>query len=124
MGDKIEAKKIAKKYGLPVIEGSDGGVRSIDEAKTVTKKIGYPVLIKAAGGGGGKGMKIVDDENNLEEMFLTAKSEAKKYFGNDELYIEKYFKNPRHIEVQVMSGKNRTVHIGERDCSVQRRHQN
>ena len=69
MGDKIEAKKIAKKYGLPVIEGSDGGVRSIDEAKTVTKKIGYPVLIKAAGGGGGKGMKIVDDENNLEEMF-------------------------------------------------------
>ena len=123
MGDKIEAKKIAKKYGLPVIEGSDGGVRSIDEAKTVTKKIGYPVLIKAAGGGGGKGMKIVDDENNLEEMFLTAKSEAKKYFGNDELYIEKYFKNPRHIEVQVMSGKNRTVHIGERDCSVQRRHQ-
>ena len=123
MGDKIEAKKIAKKYGLPVIEGSDGGVSSIDEAKTVTKKIGYPVLIKAAGGGGGKGMKIVDDENNLEEMFLTAKSEAKKYFGNDELYIEKYFKNPRHIEVQVMSGKNRTVHIGERDCSVQRRHQ-
>ena len=123
MGDKIEAKKIAKKYGLPVIEGSDGGVRSIDEAKTVTKKIGYPVLIKAAGGGGGKGMKIVDDENNLEEMFLTAKREAKKYFGNDELYIEKYFKNPRHIEVQVMSGKNRTVHIGERDCSVQRRHQ-
>ena len=89
----------------------------------MTKKIGYPVLIKAAGGGGGKGMKIVDDENNLEEMFLTAKSEAKKYFGNDELYIEKYFKNPRHIEVQVMSGKNRTVHIGERDCSVQRRHQ-
>ena len=71
----------------------------------MTKKIGYPVLIKAAGGGGGKGMKIVDDENNLEEMFLTAKSEAKKYFGNDELYIEKYFKNPRHIEVQVMSGK-------------------
>ena len=123
MGDKIEAKKIAKQYGLPVIEGSDGGVSSIDEAKSVIKKIGYPVLIKAAGGGGGKGMKIVDDEKNLEEMFLTAKSEAKKYFGNDELYIEKYFKNPRHIEVQVISGKNRTVHIGERDCSVQRRHQ-
>ena len=123
MGDKIEAKKIAKQYGLPVIEGSDGGVSSIDEAKSIIKKIGYPILIKAAGGGGGKGMKIVDGEKNLEEMFLTAKSEAKKYFGNDELYIEKYFKNPRHIEVQVMSGKNRTVHIGERDCSVQRRHQ-
>ena len=80
MGDKIEAKKIAKQYGLPVIEGSDGGVSSIDEAKSVIKKIGYPVLIKAAGGGGGKGMKIVDGEKNLEEMFLTAKSEAKKIF--------------------------------------------
>ena len=123
MGDKIEAKKIAQKYGLPVIEGSEGGVKSFSEAKTVCKEIGYPVLIKAAGGGGGKGMKIVDEENQLENLFLTAKSEAKKYFGNDELYIEKYFKHPRHIEVQIMSGKNKTVHLGERDCSVQRRHQ-
>ncbi|MEK9638076.1 MAG: ATP-grasp domain-containing protein [Pelagibacteraceae bacterium] len=87
------------------------------------QKIGLPVLIKAAGGGGGKGMKIVEKESDLENLFLTAKSEAKKYFGNDELYIEKYFKNPRHIEVQVLSGKNRTVHLQERDCSVQRRHQ-
>ncbi len=123
MGDKIEAKKIAKKYGLPVIEGSEGGVKSLDEAKDICKKIGLPVLIKAAGGGGGKGMKIVEKESDLENLFLTAKSEAKKYFGNDELYIEKYFKNPRHIEVQVLSGKNRTVHLQERDCSVQRRHQ-
>ena len=123
MGDKIEAKKIAKKYGLPVIEGSEGGVKTILEAKSICKNIGYPILIKAAGGGGGKGMKIVEDEKNLESLFLTAKSEAKKFFGNDELYIEKYFKNPRHIEVQIMSGKNRTVHLGERDCSVQRRHQ-
>ena len=123
MGDKIEAKKIAKKYGLPVIEGSEGGVKSLDEAKHICKKIGLPVLIKAAGGGGGKGMKIVEKESDLENLFLTAKSEAKKYFGNDELYIEKYFKNPRHIEVQVLSGKNRTVHLQERDCSVQRRHQ-
>ena len=123
MGDKIEAKKIAKKYGLPVIEGSEGGVKTIFEAKSICKNIGYPILIKAAGGGGGKGMKIVEDEKNLESLFLTAKSEAKKFFGNDELYIEKYFKNPRHIEVQIMSGKNRTVHLGERDCSVQRRHQ-
>ena len=123
MGDKIEAKKIAKKYGLPVIEGSEGGVKTINEAKSICKDIGYPVLIKAAGGGGGKGMKIVDEENQLENLFLTAKSEAKKFFGNDELYIEKYFKNPRHIEVQIMSGKNRTVHLGERDCTVQRRHQ-
>ena len=123
MGDKIEAKKIAKKYGLPVIEGSEGGVKSLEEAKDICKKIGLPVLIKAAGGGGGKGMKIVEKESDLENLFLTAKSEAKKYFGNDELYIEKYFKNPRHIEVQVLSGKNRTVHLQERDCSVQRRHQ-
>ena len=123
MGDKIEAKKIAKKYGLPVIEGSEGGVKSFSEAKSVCKEIGYPVLIKAAGGGGGKGMKIVEHESKLEELFSTAKSEAKKYFGNDELYIEKYFMHPRHIEVQIMSGKNKTIHLGERDCSVQRRHQ-
>ena len=123
MGDKIEAKRIAKKNGLPVIEGSEGGVKSYQDAKKICSDIGYPVLIKAAGGGGGKGMKIVEKENQLEELFLIAKSEAKKYFGNDELYIEKYFKNPRHIEVQIMSGKNRTVHLGERDCSVQRRHQ-
>ena len=123
MGDKIEAKKIAKKYGLPIIEGSEGGVKSFSEAKSICKEIGYPVLIKAAGGGGGKGMKIVDEESKLENLFLTAKTEAKKFFGNDSLYIEKYFKNPRHIEVQIMSGKNKTVHLGERDCSVQRRHQ-
>ncbi len=123
MGDKIEAKRIAKKNGLPVIEGSEGSVKSYQDAKKTCQNIGYPVLIKASGGGGGKGMKIVEKEEQLEELFLTAKNEAKKYFGNDELYIEKYFKNPRHIEVQIMSGKNRTVHLGERDCSVQRRHQ-
>ena len=123
MGDKIKAKKIAKENGLPIIEGSEGGVKSVDEAKSLCKNIGYPVLIKAAAGGGGKGMKIVNEENKLQNLFLTAKTEAKKYFGNDELYIEKYFQNPRHIEVQIMSGKNRTVHLGERDCSVQRRHQ-
>ncbi len=123
MGDKIEAKRIAKKYGLPIIEGSEGGVKSLKEAKSICKEIGYPILIKAAGGGGGKGMKIVEEEGKLESLFLTAKSEAKKFFNNDELYIEKYFKNPRHIEVQIMSGKNKTVQLGERDCSVQRRHQ-
>ena len=123
MGDKIEAKKIAKMYGLPIIEGSEGGVKSFEEAKVICSSIGYPVLIKAAGGGGGKGMKVVEKEPELENLFLTAKSEAKKYFGNDELYIEKYFKHPRHIEVQILSGKNRTVHLHERDCSVQRRHQ-
>ena len=123
MGDKIQAKKIAKEHGLPVIEGSDEGVANIKKAKEICKKIGFPVLIKAAGGGGGKGMKIAFDEKNFEELFLTAKSEAKKFFGNDEVYIEKFFQNPRHIEVQVLSGKNGTVHLHERDCSVQRRHQ-
>ncbi len=123
MGDKIQAKLIAKKYGLPVIEGSEGGVSDINEAKKIIKNIGLPVLIKAAGGGGGKGMKIVNKENEFENLFLTAKLEAKKFFGNDEVYIEKFFQNPRHIEVQVLSGKNRTIHLHERDCSVQRRHQ-
>jgi len=123
MGDKIEAKKIAKQHGLPVIEGSDGGVKNVSEAKSICKKIGYPVLIKASGGGGGKGMKIVENENKLDELFSMARLEAKKYFGNDEVYIEKYFIRPRHIEVQILSGKNRTIHLHERDCSVQRKHQ-
>ena len=123
MGDKIQAKKVAKEYGLPVIEGSDGGIKDLDEAKKICENIGFPVLIKASGGGGGKGMKIVNKLEEFENLFLTAKQEAKKFFNNDEVYIEKFFQNPRHIEVQVLSGKNRTVHLHERDCSVQRRHQ-
>ena len=123
MGDKIEAKNTAKKYGIPVIEGSEGGVSNLDLGKRIAKNIGYPILIKAAGGGGGKGMKVVKSEDDFENLFLTAKSEAKKFFANDEVYIEKFFENPRHIEVQILSGKNRTVHLHERDCSVQRRHQ-
>ena len=123
MGDKIQAKKIAKENGLPVIEGSEGGIKDVITAKNLCKKIGFPVLIKAAGGGGGKGMKIVNNEQEFENLYSTAKSEAKKYFGNDEVYIEKFFQNPRHIEVQVLAGKNRVIHLHERDCSVQRRHQ-
>ena len=123
MGDKIQAKKIAKENGLPIIEGSDGGVKDYNEALEISKKIGFPVLIKAAAGGGGKGMKIVKNEKNFKDLFSIAKNEAKKYFGNDEVYIEKFFENPRHIEVQILSGENRTVHLHERDCSVQRRHQ-
>ena len=123
MGDKIQAKKIAKENGLTVIEGSDGGVRSYDEALEISAKIGFPILIKAAAGGGGKGMKIVRNVKDFKDLFSIAKNEAKKYFGNDEVYIEKFFENPRHIEVQILSGKNRTVHLYERDCSVQRRHQ-
>ena len=123
MGDKIEAKKIAKQHGLPVIEGSDGGVSDSKEAKKISNKIGFPVLIKAAGGGGGKGMKIVHSEKDFDLSYSAAKTEALKYFGNNEVYIEKFFQNPRHIEVQILSGKSRTVHLHERDCSVQRRHQ-
>ena len=123
MGDKIEAKRIAKKYGLPVIEGSEGGKKNLYPKLNRYVKNWLPSFIKAAGGGGEKGMKIVEEEKNWKNLFLTAKSEALKFFNNDELYIEKYFKNPRHIEVQVMSGKNKTVHLGERDCSVQRRYQ-
>ena len=123
MGDKIEAKKIAKKYGLPIIEGSEGGISDLESGKKLAKEIGFPILIKAAGGGGGKGMKIVKSEKEFDNLFLTAKTEAKKFFANDEVYIEKFFQNPRHIEVQVLSGKNHTVHLHERDCSVQRRHQ-
>jgi len=123
MGDKIEARKIAKKNGLPVIMGSENSVSSAEEAKNISDKIGYPVLIKAAGGGGGKGMKVVNKPTEIEKLFSLARLEAKKYFNNDTVYIEKYFKNPRHIEVQILSGKNRTIHLNERDCSVQRNHQ-
>jgi len=124
MGDKIQAKKIAKELGLPVIKGSEKGVSEINEAKEIANKIGYPVLIKAAGGGGGKGMKIVERDSELLENLQIAKNEAKKFFNNDEVFIEKYFKNPRHIEVQILSdGKDNTVHLGERDCTIQRRHQ-
>ena len=123
MGNKLEARKIAKQNGLPIIEGSEDAVKNISDAKSICKKIGYPVLIKASGGGGGKGMKVVEREEKLEELFSLARLEARKYFGNDEVYIEKYFNNPRHIEVQILSGKNRTIHLYERDCSIQRNHQ-
>ena len=123
MGDKINAKRVAKKNGLPVIDGSEGSVKNVSEALKICENIGYPILIKASGGGGGKGMKVVENKDQLENAFKLAKNEAMKYFKNDEVYIEKYFKSPRHIEVQIMSGKNRTVHLGERDCTVQRRHQ-
>jgi acetyl-CoA carboxylase, biotin carboxylase subunit len=124
MGDKIEAKKIAKNLGLPIVSGSETGIKDIGEAIKISKEIGFPVLIKAAGGGGGKGMRIVHSEDKLEENIKIAQTEAKKFFNNDEVFIEKFFENPRHIEVQILSdGKDNTVHLGERDCSVQRRYQ-
>jgi acetyl-CoA carboxylase biotin carboxylase subunit len=124
MGDKIEAKKIAKSLGLPIVSGSETGIKDISEAIKISKEIGFPVLIKAAGGGGGKGMRIVHSEDKLEENIKIAQTEAKKFFDNEEVFIEKFFENPRHIEVQILSdGKDNTVHLGERDCSVQRRYQ-
>ena len=123
MGDKIEAKKTAKKFGLPVIEGSEERIQSLNEAKKISSNIGYPILIKASAGGGGKGMKLVRKESELESSLSMAKQEAKKYFANDEVYIEKYFEKPRHIEVQILSDKKTTIHMGERDCTVQRKHQ-
>ncbi len=124
MGDKITAKETAKALGIPVVPGSDGGVPNLATAKTVAAEIGYPVIIKATAGGGGRGMKVAKTEKDIETAFSTARSEAKAAFGNDEVYIEKYLTTPRHIEIQVFGdGKGKAVHLGERDCSLQRRHQ-
>ena len=124
MGDKITAKETAKELGIPVVPGSDGGVPDYETAQTVAAEIGYPVIIKATAGGGGRGMKVARDRGELEVAFRTARSEAKAAFGNDEVYIEKYLQRPRHIEIQVFGdGRGKAVHLGERDCSLQRRHQ-
>jgi len=124
MGDKITAKDTMKALGVPCVPGSEGGIASIGEARALCAEIGYPVIVKATAGGGGRGMKVARDEADLERAFLTARSEAKAAFGNDAVYIEKYLATPRHIEVQVFGdGKGRAVHLGERDCSLQRRHQ-
>ncbi len=124
MGDKITAKGTAKKLGIPVVPGSDGGVPDYEAAKKAAAEMGYPVIIKATAGGGGRGMKVAQSEAELEIAFRTARSEAKAAFGNDEVYMEKYLQRPRHIEIQVFGdGRGRAVHLGERDCSLQRRHQ-
>ncbi len=124
MGDKIAAKQAAIDTGMPVVPGSDGGLASEAEAKKVAKKIGYPVLIKAAAGGGGRGMKVARSEEELGEAFSTARAEAKAAFGDDSVYMEKYLTHPRHIEIQVVADSHgNVIHLGERDCSLQRRHQ-
>jgi len=124
MGDKIEAKRTAKRLGIPVVPGSDGGVTSDTEAARVAKDIGFPVLIKAAAGGGGRGMKVARNEGELSTALSTARAEAKAAFGDDAVYIEKYLEKPRHIEIQVLGdGRGKAIHLGERDCSLQRRHQ-
>ena len=124
MGDKVEAKRTAAKLGLPLVPGSDGPVEGLDEARAVARETGYPVLIKAASGGGGRGMKVVRSEDELETQISQARSEAKNAFGDDTVYMEKYLGDPRHIEFQVFGdGEGKAVHLGERDCSLQRRHQ-
>ncbi len=124
MGDKITAKETMKNLGVPCVPGSDGGVPDLDEAYKVGDEIGYPVIVKATAGGGGRGMKLANSKAEMENAFRTARSEGKSAFGNDEVYIEKYLGTPRHIEIQVFGdGKGRAVHLGERDCSLQRRHQ-
>ena len=124
MGDKIEAKRTAKALGIPVVPGSDGGVSSDKDALEIARKIGFPVLVKAAAGGGGRGMKVAQTEEELANAIATARSEAKAAFGDDAVYLEKYLTKPRHIEIQVLGdGQGNAIHLGERDCSLQRRHQ-
>ncbi|UZD91766.1 acetyl-CoA carboxylase biotin carboxylase subunit [Cognatishimia activa] len=124
MGDKITAKDTMKDLGVPCVPGSDGGVPDLAAAKKIGEEIGYPVIIKATAGGGGRGMKVAQTAADMESAFMTARAEGKAAFGNDEVYIEKYLTTPRHIEIQVFGdGKGKAVHLGERDCSLQRRHQ-
>jgi acetyl-CoA carboxylase biotin carboxylase subunit len=124
MGDKIQAKETAEKLGIPVVPGSKGAVTGEADAARIAGEIGYPVLIKAAAGGGGRGMKVAETAADLPKALATARSEAKSAFGDDAMYIEKYLGNPRHIEIQVLGdGQGHAVHLGERDCSLQRRHQ-
>src|SRR5580693_6872170 len=124
MGDKIEAKRTARRLGIPVVPGSESGVTSEQEALSIARDIGFPVLIKAAAGGGGRGMKVADSADELASSLATARAESKAAFGDDTVYLEKYLERPRHIEIQVLGdGRGRAIHLGERDCSLQRRHQ-
>jgi len=124
MGDKAAAKRIMKEAGVPVVPGSDGGVDTVDEALKISDQIGYPVIIKASAGGGGRGMRVANSPGEIQSAFRTARMEAEAAFNNPEVYIEKYVSNPRHIEVQILADEHgKVIHLGERDCSVQRRHQ-
>jgi acetyl-CoA carboxylase, biotin carboxylase subunit len=124
MGDKIEAKRTAKRLGIPVVPGSEGGVTGDSDALAIACEIGFPVLVKAAAGGGGRGMKVAYSERDLAGALATARAEARAAFGDDAAYIEKYLERPRHIEIQVIGdGRGHAIHLGERDCSLQRRHQ-
>ncbi|MEO1198443.1 MAG: acetyl-CoA carboxylase biotin carboxylase subunit [Pseudomonadota bacterium] len=124
MGDKVTAKQTAQRLGIPIVPGSDGAVSDVDTARRVAADIGYPVLIKAASGGGGRGMKVARTAADIEEAFQTARAEAAAAFGDSSVYLEKYLSTPRHIEIQIIGdGKGTAIHLGERDCSLQRRHQ-
>ena len=124
MGDKVTAKKTVMELGLPVVPGSPGAVESVEEGLKICQDAGYPVIIKAASGGGGKGMQVVRNDNEFKEAFTTARREAAANFGDDTVYIEKYLEKPRHIEIQIFGDKHgNAIHLGERDCSIQRRHQ-
>src|SRR5690625_91042 len=123
-GDKVKAKTQAINAGLPIIPGTDGPVSSISEVRQFAEKSGYPIIIKASLGGGGRGMRIVNHERDLAEAYERARSESKSAFGNDEIYVEKFIENPKHIEVQIIGDEHdNIVHLFERDCSIQRRHQ-
>ena len=124
MGDKVSARTVISKTGIPLVPGSKGPIKNIKELKKISKEIGLPIIIKAAAGGGGKGMKVVEDESELENAYNLTKSEAEVNFGNDEIYVEKFLRNPKHIEFQIFADNYQNViHLGERDCSIQRRHQ-
>jgi acetyl-CoA carboxylase biotin carboxylase subunit len=124
MGDKIEAKRTARRLGIPCVPGSEGGITDDDEAIRIARDIGFPILVKAAAGGGGRGMKVARTEEDLSQALSTARLEAKAAFGDDAVYLEKYLEKPRHIEIQVLGdGRGKAIHLGERDCSLQRRHQ-
>src|SRR5580704_1041241 len=124
MGDKIAAKRAAKQLGIPVVPGSDGDIGSEADARHMAREIGLPLMLKAAAGGGGRGMRVVTQESELASAILSARAEARSAFGDDTLYLEKYLRRPRHIEIQVLGdGEGGAVHLGERDCSLQRRHQ-
>ncbi|MBF96751.1 MAG: Biotin carboxylase [Alphaproteobacteria bacterium MarineAlpha9_Bin4] len=124
MGDKIKARETISKTGIPLVPGSKGDISNLNVLKKTALEIGYPIIIKAAAGGGGKGMKVVQDESSLLEQYELAKAEAKANFGNDQVYIEKFLENPKHIEFQIFADKyGNVIHLGERDCSMQRRHQ-
>lgn len=124
LGNKSNAKELMKKAGVPVIPGSNGSVKNLDDAMEIAEKIGYPVMLKAAAGGGGKGIRIVNNKEELESNYNIVKQEAKISFNNDEIYIEKFVKNPRHVEIQILADEHgNVIHLGERDCSIQRKHQ-